>query len=237
MDTAGYTALNRQSGLLREVGVIAQNIANSNTTGFRREGVLFSEYVKRLDAGAPSLSMATGNTRMTDLSQGEITYTGGSYDLAIEGSGFFLVETAQGPRLTRAGAFGPNAAGEMVTPDGYRLLDEGGGAVVLPPRARVVAVGPDGTVSADGQPVGRIGLWQASDPVSMRHQAGTLFSASGVEPEESGLIRQGYLEGSNVDPLTEMARMIEVQRAYELGQSFLEREDERIRNVVQILGR
>lgn len=237
MDAAGYTTLNRQSGLLREVGVIAHNIANSDTTGFRREGVLFSEYVKRLDGGAQSLSMATGNTWMTDMSQADVAYTGGNYDLAIEGQGFFLIETDQGQRLTRAGSFTPNAEGELVTSQGHRLLDEGGGAVVIPAIARAVAVGTDGTVSADGQPVARIGLWQATDPVSMVHQAGTLFSANGVEPVEGGLIRQGYLEGSNVDALTEMARMIEVQRAYELGQSFLEREDERIRNVVQILGR
>ena len=237
MDAAVYTTLNRQSGLLREVGVIAQNIANSETTGFRREGVLFSEYVKRLDGGAQSLSMATGNTRMTDMSQADIAYTGGTYDLAIEGDGFFLVQTSQGQRLTRAGAFGPSATGEIVTADGYPLLDDGGAAVVIPAAAQAVAVGADGTVSADGQPVARVGLWQPIDPVTMTHQAGTLFAAETLEPAETGLIRQGYLEGSNVDPLTEMARMIEVQRAYELGQSFLEREDDRIRNVVQVLGR
>lgn len=237
MDAAGYTALNRQSGLLREVGVIAQNIANADTTGFRREGVVFSEYVKRLDGGAQSLSMATGNTRITNMSQADISQTGGTYDLAVEGEGFFLVETPQGQRLTRAGAFGTNAEGEVVTSEGHRLLDDGGAAVVVPALARAVAVGADGTVSADGQPVARIGLWRPVDPVTMTHQAGTLFAADAVEQAEGGTIRQGYLEGSNVDPLAEMARMIEVQRAYELGQSFLEREDERIRSVVQTLGR
>lgn len=235
MDAAGYAALTRQSGLMRQMEMIAHNIANTSTTGFRREGVIFSEHVERLD-DAPSLSMARGNARMVDLTQAGMTQTGGSYDLAIEGEGFFLVETPQGERLTRAGAFTPNAQGELVTPDGHRLLDAGGAPVFVPPDARAVAVGADGTVSADGTPLTRIGLYQAADPLSLRHQAGTMFSADGVEPAD-GRVRQGFLEESNVDPLTEIARMIEVQRAYELGQTFLDREDERIRTVVSTLGR
>ncbi|MFT4149089.1 MAG: flagellar hook-basal body complex protein [Paracoccaceae bacterium] len=235
MDAANYTTLTRQSGLMRQMEVIAQNIANVSTTGFRREGVIFSEYVTRLE-DAPSLSMARGNTRMLDLSQAGATQTGGTFDLAIDGEGFFLVETPQGERLTRAGSFTRDAQGELVTPDGYRLLDAGGAPVFVPPDARSVAVAADGTLSADGTPLTRIGLWQATDPLSLRHQAGTLFSAKDVEPAE-GTIRQGFLEDSNVDPLTEIARMIEVQRAYEMGQGFLDREDERIRSVVSTLGR
>ena len=236
MDSAGYVNLNRQSGLLREISIIAQNIANAETSGFRREGLVFSEYVRRLDGGAPSLSMAAGNARMTDLTQAQISHTGGTYDLAIEGQGFFLVETPRGQRLTRAGAFSPDAEGELVTPEGYRLLDGGGAPVFVPMTARAVSISGDGTLSADGQPVAQIGLWQPVDPLSMTHEAGTQFAAGPLEPVENGVIRQGFLEGSNVAPLTEIARMIKVQRSYELGQSFLEREDERIRKVVQTLG-
>ncbi|NHB76676.1 flagellar hook-basal body complex protein [Rhodobacter calidifons] len=236
MDAAGYATLNRQSGLMREMGVVANNIANASTTGFRREGVIFSEYVAALDQG-PSLSMAHASGRHVDLTQATLSQTGGQFDLAIQGDGFFLVETPQGERLTRAGSFVPSPEGELMTPDGFRLLDAGGAPVFVPPQTRGVAVAQDGTLSADGQPVAQIGLWQPADPLSLRHQSGTLFSAGEVEPAEGATILQGMLENSNVEPVSEIARMIEVQRAYELGQKFLDAEDERVRGVITTLGR
>lgn len=236
MDAAGYATLNRQSGLMREMGVVANNIANASTTGFRREGVVFSEFVAALDQD-PSLSMAHASGRHVDLSQSTISQTGGQFDFAIQGEGFFLVETPQGERLTRAGSFTPSAEGELVTPDGYRLLDAGGAPVFVPPDARGVALAGDGTLSANGQPIAQVGLWQPSDPLSLRHQAGTLFSADALEPAEGATVLRGMLEDSNVEPVSEIARMIDVQRAYELGQKFLDSEDERVRGVIQALGR
>ena len=236
MDAAGYTTLTRQSGLMREMQVVANNLANISTTGFRREGVVFEEYIAGMQSG-PSLSMATGDGRVVDLSQAGLSQTGGSFDFAIQGEGFFQIETPDGPRLTRAGSFTPSAAGELVNNDGYRLLDEGGAPVFIPPDATNVALSADGTLSAAGAPLAKIGLWQPSDPLSLQHQAGTLFSADAVEPAADGVIMQGYLEDSNVQPLQEIARMIEVQRAYELGQSFMDQEDKRMRGVIDTLGR
>lgn len=236
MDAAGYATLNRQSGLMREMGVVANNIANSSTTGFRREGVVFSEYVAALDQD-PSLSMANASGRVVDLSQATLSQTGGTFDFAIQGEGFFLIDTPEGERLTRAGSFTPSAEGELVTPDGYRLLDAGGAPVFVPPDSKRVALAADGTLSAGGQPIAQIGLWQPSDPLSLRHQSGTLFAAGAVEPAEGAQVLQGMLEDSNVEPVSEIARMITVQRAYELGQKFLDAEDERVRGVIQTLGR
>lgn len=236
MDAAGYTALTRQSGLMREMQVVANNIANLSTTGFRREGVIFAEHVAAMDEG-PSLSMAHGNARLVDLSQAGVSQTGGTYDLAIQGEGFFLIETVDGQALTRAGSFTPSAAGELVTPDGNRLLDQGGAPVFIPPTARVVAVAQDGTVSADGQPVARLGLWGPIDPSALRHQSGTTFTAPEVQPLDEGIVLQGFLENSNVEPVSEIARMIEVQRAYEMGQKFMDAEDARMRGVIQTLGK
>jgi flagellar basal-body rod protein FlgF len=236
MDAAGYATLNRQSGLMREMGVVANNIANASTTGFRREGVVFSEFVAALDED-PSLSMAHASGRNVDLSQSTISQTGGQFDFAIQGEGFFLIETPQGQRLTRAGSFTPSAEGELVTPDGYRLLDAGGAPIFVPPDAKGVALAADGTVSANGQPIAQVGLWQPADPLSLRHQAGTMFAAADLEPAEGAVVLQGMLEDSNVEPVSEIARMIEVQRAYELGQKFLDSEDERVRGVIQALGR
>jgi flagellar basal-body rod protein FlgF len=236
MDSIGYTTLTRQSGLMREMEIVAHNIANISTSGFRREGLIFSEYVNRLDDD-PSLSMASGNTRLVDLSQAGVSMTGGTYDLAIQGEGFFLIQTPEGERLTRAGAFTASAEGALVTPEGHALLDAGGAPVAIPAGARAVAIAQDGTVSADGTAVALVGLWQPTDPLALRHVAGTLFSAEGgVEPAEGGILLQGMLEDSNVEPVTEIARMITVQRAYEMGQSLLDREDARVRAVIQTLG-
>jgi flagellar basal-body rod protein FlgF len=235
--TAGlYTTLTRQSGLMREMQVVADNIANISTSGFRREGVIFSEYVKRMEDG-PSLSMASGNARHLDLRQAGVTETGGTFDFAIQGEGFFLVETAQGQSLTRAGTFMPNAEGVLVNPDGHRLLDAGGAPIFVPPDASAVALSSDGTLSAQGQPLAQLGLWHAGDPLTMTHLGGTVFSSDTVLPIEGGTILQGFLEDSNVNPISEIARMIEVQRAYEMGQTFLDKEDERMLGLIQTLGR
>lgn len=236
MDSAVYATLTRQSGLMREMQVVAHNIANLGTAGFRREGVVFSEHVERMDTG-PSLSMAFATGRQIDLSEGTLAQTGGTFDFAIRGEGFFLVETPQGQRLTRAGNFTPNAAGELVTPDGHRLLDAGAAPVFVPPDAGPVTLGQDGTLSAGARPLAQIGLWQPADPLALRHEAGTLFEGGEVEPAEGATLLQGFVEESNVEPVTEIARMIEVQRAYEQGQAFLAREDERVRGVIQTLGR
>ena len=236
MDAAGYTALSRQSGLMREMQMVANNIANISTSGFRREGMVFAEHVFGMDE-EPSLSMANGNARVVDISQAGLTMTGGSFDFAIQGDGFFLIETPQGNRLTRSGSFTPSATGELVDSDGQRLLDAGGAPVFVPPDAGPVSLSEDGTLSAGGTPLAQIGLWMPADPMTLRHQSGTLFDAGAVEPAQGAKIFQGFLEDSNVNPVSEIARMIEVQRAYELCQKFLDAEDGRARSVIETLGR
>ena len=165
MDSAGYITITRQMGLKREMQIVANNIANAATTGYRQEGMIFSEYVKAVENG-PSLSMGQGNVHNTSFEQGTLSQTGGTFDFAIEGDGFFLIETPAGERLTRAGAFSPNADGDLVTYDGFRVV-------------------------------------------------------------------QGFVEGANVNAIGQLARMIEVQRAYEMGASFLEAEDKRVRQALE----
>ena len=237
MDNAGYTTLARQSGLLRDMRGVAQNIANVGTTGYRAEQVIFSEFVTDLGADTPSLSAANASVRATDLTQGALTLTNGTFDLAIEGDGFFLLGTADGERLTRAGAFTPSPEGTLVAPDGAELLDAGGAPVFVPPDARSISIASDGTMSADGNPVAQIGLWTPEDVTDMRRVEGVRFDPGGAPiPLENGQILQGFLERSNVDVVGQLARMIEVQRAYEFGQTFLDREDERIRSTIRTVG-
>lgn len=235
MESTGYITLSRQSGLQREMQVVANNIANASTTGYRAEGVIFSEYVKGVDRGA-SLSMGQGNIGKTSYEQGGLTQTNGSFDFAIEGDGYFVVQTPLGERLTRAGAFSPDAGGQLVTPDGFPVLDAGRAPLFVPAEAGDLAVSADGTLSIDGAPLGQMAIVRPLEPLNMIREDGVMFRAdAGDEPAEAARVLQGFVEASNVNPLLELSRMIEVQRAYEMGQSFLKTEDERIRAAVKTL--
>lgn len=216
---------------------VANNLANLATTGFRKEGVVFAEHIQALDSEDPSLSMASASVSNTDLRQGSFSQTNGTFDFAIEGDGFFMIETIGGNRLTRAGAFTPNGEGDLVTHDGNRLLDTGGAPIFVPEGAGDLQVSADGTLSADGQPLSQIGLFLPTNQFDLRREDGVRFKfGDEAIPVENPTILQGFVEDSNVNPVGEVARMIEVQRAYEQGQGFLEKEDERIRAVLRALG-
>ncbi len=238
MDSSLFVGLSRQSGLMREMQAVANNIANISTTGFRAEGVVFAEHVAELDGvSGGGLSMALAAGRHIQMAQGDIDPTGGNFDFAIEGDGYFLIQTPEGESLTRAGHFMPNDQGELVNPDGHQLLDAGGAPIFIPPDADNIILARDGTLSADGRPLTLLGLWQPAEEYDLNHRDGVRFVAEGgVEPVESATIIQGFLENSNVDPVVQIARMIEVQRAYEMGQGFMEREDERVRSFLRSIG-
>ncbi|MGM0585700.1 MAG: flagellar hook-basal body complex protein, partial [Pseudomonadota bacterium] len=230
-------ALSRQTGLRKEMQAVANNIANMSTAGFKRESVIFAETLRALPVEGGSISMTEARVRRTDFAQGALERTGGTFDLAIEGEGFFRVQTPGGPRLTRNGAFTRDAQGALVTMDGYPVLDPGGAAVFAPPGATSIAIDADGAVSADGQPVSALAVVTPEDPADLRRESGVLFIADGpLRPAPEAGVLQGFLEGGNVSPVSEMTRMIEVQRAYELSRDLLDREDQRIRAAIRQLG-
>jgi flagellar basal-body rod protein FlgF len=237
MDNPGYISLTRMKGLADELRVVANNIANVATTGFRAERLVFAEVLVETDTDGGNLSMAAPRAHFTDPSPGGFRATGGTFDLAIEGEGFFQIQTPQGPRLTRAGSFIRDAEGTVMTMEGHALLGTGGGPVQVPADAQAIAIGLDGTISADGRPVGQVGVFVAP-PDTLLREEGVRFRATGaVTPAPDARVAQGFLEGSNVSPVAELSRMIEVQRTYELGQSFLDLEDQRVRDAVRTLGR
>jgi flagellar basal-body rod protein FlgF len=238
MGNSVYAALTRQSGLMKEMQAIAHNMSNMATTGFRAEGVVFAEHVKAMGPDHPSMSFATADGHVTRQAQGTLTQTGGEFDFAIEGEGFFQVETANGVRLTRSGAFFPSPEGELLTADGHPVLDAGGAPVFVPADAGQIALAGDGTLSVNGDPLAQLGIVRPVDGAQIQREDGVRFAVDGeVEPVETPTVFQGFLEGSNVDPVTEIARMIQVQRAYEMGQGFLEKEDERMRGVMSLISR
>ncbi len=234
-DTISHLALNRQIGLGRELTAIANNVANLATTGYRREGLVFAEYLRRI-APAQSLSMADLRARFADERPGALSLTGGELDLAIEGPGFFVLQSGPGVVLSRAGAFQRSADGILVTPDGASVLDDGGAPVFLPPDAAAIGIAPDGAVSADGAPVARLAVVDAPPETLERAGAVSFRPLAGYARIEAPRLRQGALEASNVDPVAEIARMIEVSRAYEASQGLLDDADERVRDTITRLG-
>lgn len=237
MDNAGYVTLTRQSGLRKELQVTANNIANMSTTGYRAEGVIFAEMLKASETEGGSISMTDARVRYTNLLEGSMAPTKGTFDLGIQGDGFFQVETPNGVRLTRNGAFSKNDQNELVTFDGYRVLDAGGAPIFIPIDRLGIKISPDGTLSSEEGPISVIGIVTVEDKDTLLREDGVFFRADdGVVPAFNARVRQGFLESSNVDPVMQITRMIEVQRAYELGQKFLDKEDERIRGVIRTLG-
>jgi len=238
MDNPSYISLSRQSGLLKELSVIANNMANANTTGFKREGAIFTEFVNSTGSTQTtrnpreSLSMGRLGAHISHFESGELRGTGGSLDMAIDGEGFFLVETPQGERLTRAGHFLTDNQGTLVNPDGFAILDDAGGRIQIPQEANLINIGRDGVLSTDGVELGKIGIVTAN-PRDLSRQGNNLWQAdNGYVPVEDPQIVQGFLEDSNVQPVAEIARMIEVQRYYDAGQKLLDIENDRIKSVI-----
>lgn len=237
MDNPGYVGLTRMRGLDDELRAIANNIANISTTGFRREGVVFAEVLEQAEVDGGAIAMAQPRAHVTSAEQGGLTQTGGALDLAIQGDGFFQVQTPDGARLTRNGAFALDPDGQLVNLQGHQVMDAGGAAIALPPGAVDVAISRDGVVTVAGEPVTEIGVFTAP-PESLRRGDGVTYTADGaLEPVDNPLVLQGFVEDSNVDPVRELARLIEVQRAYERSQSFLDAEDQRLRDAINTIGR
>ena len=238
MDLAGYVALTRQSGLAKELQSVANNIANLATTGYRREGVIFAEEVQALPVEGGSVAMTEARARYTDELQGALQQTGGTLDLAIEGEGYFTVMTPAGRaadarrrlhpqrRRHRRQHGRPPAARRGRRGDRHSLRGEAASASRRTARCRSTARRWRGS-----------GWSTVEDQTKLFREAGVLFRADdGTVPVENGRVVQGFLEQSNVSPVAEMARMVEVQRAYEYGQKLIDQEDDRIRLVVRTLG-
>ena len=231
MSNSIYATLSRQDGLLKELQVVANNIANTNTAGYKTDRAVFAEYLMTTGADSPSLSMGGLAGHSFDLTQGTVKFTGGQFDLALQGDGFFAIETEAGQRLTRAGAFQLSADGELITGDGARVLNAGNTPIQIPPEVEQLSIAGDGTISANGEIIDQVGIFTPNG--QLRRDTDTRFVAEGGVQQAAGVsVLQGALEASNVSPVLEMARMIEVQRAYEAGQTVLEREDQRITQLI-----
>jgi flagellar basal-body rod protein FlgF len=243
MDNALYVGLSRQMTLRRELDIVANNIANADTTGFKVESLMVET-----EPSAPAMTLGgpkpvkfvldSGVAR--DFGQGALRQTGAPLDLAIEGDGFFRVRTDEGERYTRDGRFRLDDAGRLTTQDGRAVLDEGGGEIVVDPENGALTVSADGVVSQGNLRVGRVGVARF-DTLSVLEKTGdNLFrNTSNEQPQAAtaSKVRQGMLEGSNVKPVLEITRMIEVTRAYETMAKMMDANSELSRRSVERMGK
>lgn len=238
MQNGLYVALSAHIALEQRLNTIADNVANANTVGFRSTGVRFEDVVSGL--GNDSVSFASpGATYMPDKS-GPLRETGNPFDFAIEGDAWFAVETPAGVVMTRDGRFTMLDTGELVTLEGYRVLDPGGAPVLLDPLGGPPGSGNDGILRQDGQLMGAIGLYTFEPGEDF-----TRYGGSGIVPSMPPVpivdradigVAQGFVEDSNVNPMQEMTRLIMVQRAFENAAALIRDSETAFDEAIKTLG-
>ena len=243
MDNALYVGLSRQMTLRRELDIVANNIANADTTGFKVESLMLETAPRSpaMTQGGPSpVKFVLDSGVARDFTQGALRKTEATFDLGIEGQGFFKITTPDGERYTRDGHFRMDDTGRLTTQSGQGVLDEGGGEITIDPQKGPVTIATDGTVSQGANKVGKIAVVTFDDLSGLSKTGDNLFrNTSNLQPQASTAARvhQGMLEGSNVNSILQVTRLIEISRAYESMARTIENSAELSRRSVERLGR
>jgi flagellar basal-body rod protein FlgF len=240
MENTAIIALSRQAVLRRQMDVVAHNIANMNTTAFKGEKMMNIPFAVRSRGGetifGDRLAFVRDIATVHDFTEGNFEHTGNTFDLAIHGDGFFVVETENGQRYTRNGHFRLDDTGQLVTQLGDPVQSEGGQPFFLSPEDTQITIARDGTLSTENGVLGRIQVMRFENPQQLEQESDALFSTQAVgEPVERPDIVQGMLEGSNVQGIIEMTNMITVHRSYNGVSKIIEREDERMKRMIREL--
>jgi flagellar basal-body rod protein FlgF len=243
MDNALFVGLSRQMLLRHEMDVVANNIANADTAGFKLETLMAKTEPKRPANTAPGprpVKFVLDDGVARDFGQGVLRTTGGAFDLAIEGPGFFTLSTADGERYTRDGRFTLDPSGKLITEAGEAVAGDGGGEIIVSPEKGEVSISPDGVISQAGERIGKIGVVTFGSLGALEKVGDNQFrNTSNLQPQPgtASVVRQGMLESSNVKPVVEITRMIEVTRSYERITQMLDATAELSRKSVERLGR
>jgi len=241
IENAQLISLSRQIALQRQMDVVANNMANINTTGFKAENLLFEEYVMPVarDRDFPGTSQPLSYVQdwatVHDLSGGAMVQTGSELDIGLNGEGFFAVQTPAGERWTKAGAFQLSANGTLVDAGGNPVLGEGG-PIEFGPEETGILVAADGSISSSAGPKGRLRLVEFANPQDLTRQGSNLYAGGAPVAATNTRVMQGFIEKSNVSGVSEMAEMIRVTRSYESIASLSQKQDELRRSAIQRLG-
>ena len=242
MENSTYIGLSRQIALQEQMDMVANNIANLNTPGYREHNVVFLEYLSRQrnaeKAGNDSISMVHDYGQFMNTENGPLRRTENPLDVALEGPGFFGIQTPDGVQYSRAGNFQLNGNRELVTGSGMLVADAAGGTIAIPEDATEIIIARDGTVSTNAGELAQLMVVEFENPQVLVPQGNGLYKTETPgTPSENTRVLQGMVEGSNVNAVLEMTRMIDVSRAYQSTQRMMQSEHDRQRSMIQTLSR
>jgi flagellar basal-body rod protein FlgF len=241
MDIVSSVAASRLVAQERTMDLVAANIANANTPGFKAQRMLFSDWLVRLrgtDAPRGDRTIAYTQDRATwrDQRAGTLTHTGNPFDLGITSDGFFTVRTSNGVRLTRNGRFGLTPDGTLADGAGNAVLDSNGRPIVLSPTDTQITIAGDGTLSSENGQLGKIGMVRPTDPMQLTAEGNTLFrSGSPTTSVKSPGLVEGSMEDSNVQPVIEVTRMMDGLRQFQFVSQMIQAEADRQQAVIDKL--
>lgn len=226
MDSGYYAACTALASRTAALDTIANNLANASTPGYRAQHNIFSAVLTSAgSAGSSSVSQAINNYGILsgttlDRGQGALQKTGNPLDVAIQGSGFFVVQTANGQMYTRNGSFQVSGSGQLITPAGDPVMGDRGIVSMLP---GPVSISPDGTISSNGAVAGKLKLVDFAAGTQLASAGGTYYSAPAKSetPSIGSTVQQGALENSNVNPVSSIVELITAQRTAEMMQRAL----------------
>jgi len=241
MENAQLIGLSRQIALRRQMDVVANNIANINTTGFKVETLLFEEYKmpvardKDFTANDQILSYTQDWATIHNFTGGTIVQTGNELDVALQGKGFLTIQTPNGERYTRNGELKINNEGILVTNNGNPVLSEGGQIRFESGETNIVIDG-EGFISTSNGTKGRLKVVSFENPQSLTREGDNLFAGINPELDYVTKVSQGAIEKSNVSSVMEMAQMIRVSRAYETISKMQKSHNDLRQSAIQKLG-
>jgi flagellar basal-body rod protein FlgF len=241
--------LSQQVASHRSMEVIANNLANLSTPAFKKETVAFEEYLMNVPAteaeggGTIPVAFVLDRGVVRDITGGRLEQTNGVLDFALEGPGYFVVDTPEGERYTRNGHFQLNNQGQVVTDDGY-VVQSDGGAIAVQQQDSDIQVGPDGTISIKNQVgaavqlLGKMRIVTFADERLLQKAGRSLFDAAGqaATAATETRVHQGVVEKSNVEAVVEITKMIDVLRAYQATTEMTKQSEEMYRRAIEQLG-
>jgi len=240
MQNTSYISLSRQSALWRQLEVVANNMANTNTPAYKGEHMLFREFLvptrttERALGGKLSFVQDVGLVR--DTREGPMSKTDNPLDFALQGDGYFQIETEAGMRYTKNGHFRLDQTGMLVNSQGFAVMNDTDQPIIFAPNESRIEVARDGTVSTENGRVAKLKVVSFANDQDLRNAGDSLFETT-QEPEavERPSIFQGMMEESNIQPVVEMTKMTQILREYQGVQKMIESENDRQLKAISIL--
>lgn len=230
---SAHSVIWQQTTLMRRLETIADNVANASSPGFKAEMISFAT---RFAGSGQGARLVQDVALARDTREGAFTHTGNRLDLAIKGEGYFVLDTPLGERFTRNGRFLLDTDGQLVNSQGFPVLGDDGNPIVFAPTESDIQIDSDGTISTESGAVGTIGVVRFADEQALLRTTQGFYAADAEpEPAVDARIIQGAIEESNVEPVVEMTRMMQVLRDFQSAQKVVDSEHSRMRRMIEVL--